>query len=83
MAGEVSAAIAAWGVDIFRAEFLLAVDASAGAATGDARPFYEQQGEARVASGTYERVIRYDQHIRPLAAALGQHAGRRRELSST
>jgi hypothetical protein len=40
----------------------------------EAPPFYEIYGEKLVAAGRYQRVIRYRQHIRPLADALRRHA---------
>jgi hypothetical protein len=36
----------------------------------DEKPFYEQYGEKQVAAGHYARVLRYDEHIAPLAKAL-------------
>jgi hypothetical protein len=40
------------------------------------RPFYEPHGEREVAAGHFERVIRYREHLRPLALALREHAER-------
>lgn len=40
------------------------------------RPFYEEYGERQVAAGHYTRVLRYREHVLPLAAALDAHAGR-------
>jgi len=40
------------------------------------RPFYEDYGERQVAAGHYTRVLRYREHVLPLAAALDAHAGR-------
>ncbi len=36
-------------------------------------PFYETYGEARVAAGYYKQVIRYRDHVAPIAEALRQH----------
>lgn len=33
-------------------------------------PFYEQHGESRVTGGYYQQVIRYREHVKPLAEAL-------------
>ena len=41
--------------------------------TGD-RPFYEEYGEMQVAAGHYTRVLRYREHMLPLAAALNSYA---------
>jgi hypothetical protein len=63
------------GLDMFRVECLRPV-------RGDAerfdagRPFYERRGEEKAAKGLYEQVIRYREHIRPLADALAEHAAR-------
>ena len=78
LADEVTAALTAWGADAFRREYLQLVDAADQLETGDAPPFYEQFGEERVASGVYDRVIRYRTHVKPLADALRQHAADRR-----
>ncbi|HEY6120943.1 MAG TPA: hypothetical protein VIV66_13360 [Pyrinomonadaceae bacterium] len=39
-------------------------------------PFYEHYGERGVAQGNYERVIRFHEHILPIADALEDFAGR-------
>jgi hypothetical protein len=36
----------------------------------DAKPYYEEYGEKRVAEGKYGQVIRYREHVLPLAEAL-------------
>lgn len=43
-------------------------------------PFYERYGELRVAEGGYQDVIRYREHILPLAEALQDFAEERRPL---
>ena len=43
---------------------------------GGRPPFYEEYGERQVAAGHYERVLRYGEHMRPLAAALEAHVER-------
>lgn len=40
------------------------------------RPFYEEYGERQVTSGHYSRVLRYREHVLPLAAALDAHVER-------
>jgi hypothetical protein len=48
----------------------------------DAKPYYEEYGEKRVAEGKYGEVIRYREHVLPLAEALRQMvAGRRSSFS--
>ncbi len=71
MAGEVAAARSAWGDAAFGVETFRHVPPGDVWAPGDEPPFYETHGAARVASGLYAEVIRYDRHIRPLARALG------------
>lgn len=39
-------------------------------------PFYEEYGERQVAAGHYARVLRYREHVLPLAAALKSHVER-------
>ena len=40
------------------------------------RPFYEEYGERGVTQGNYERVIRFHEHILPIAESLEDFAGR-------
>lgn len=64
------------GMDVFRVECLRPV--APGARPFErAKPFYEFHGEGRVAEGFYERVIRYREHVLPLADALAENALRR------
>jgi len=75
MAQEVDAALERWGASAFRRECLR--ETSLGLRepqAGDAVPFYETHGDRRRAEGTYEQVIRYREHIRPLQEALRLHA---------
>ena len=41
------------------------------------QPFYEIYGEKQVNAGLYKRVLRYREHMAPLAAALASHVERR------
>jgi hypothetical protein len=66
------------GAADFRVEWLRPVDArgaSAAPFTGKL-PFYEEYGERQVAAGHYTRVLRYREHMLPLAAALNSHVER-------
>ena len=36
-------------------------------------PFYELYGERQVLAGHYDRVLRYREHMRPLAEAIQAH----------
>jgi hypothetical protein len=72
MRSEVEAALAHGGPEAYRVETLRPVDPDAEPFLfGDAVPEYEAFGERRVAAGRYERVIRYREHVLPLAEALG------------
>jgi hypothetical protein len=68
--GEVLAALDRTSADAFRVEYLFPVVSRAGDYHFDAPPFYEQYGERQVAAGYYDRVLRYNEHIAPLAEAL-------------
>jgi len=63
----------------FRVEWLRPV-AAAGAGPSylgvRERPFYEAYGEKQVRAGHYQRVLRYREHVLPLAAALDAHVER-------
>ena len=79
MAAEVEAARARWGDDAFRIEtFRHAVDGEIWT-PGEQPPYYERHGRKRVEQGAYPEVIRYEQHMRPLADLL--HARSLREAS--
>ncbi|MBC7929598.1 MAG: hypothetical protein H7Z38_03425 [Rubrivivax sp.] len=64
------------GLDMFRVECLRPVSPADRPFDSD-KPFYELQGERKVANGLYEQVIRYREHMRPLADALAENARRR------
>jgi hypothetical protein len=70
------AATALEGLEMFRIECLRPVSTSERPFESE-KPFYETQGELRVAEGVYQEAIRYGEHIRPLASALAENAGRR------
>lgn len=58
-------------LDAYRVECLRPVDNQAGTHwTTHNRPFYEVYGEKLVAAGRYEKVIRYEEHMLPLAQAI-------------
>lgn len=65
------------GLDVFRVECLRPAADGDDARFESVKPFYETHGERRVAAGHYERVIRFGEHIRPLADALRENAWRR------
>lgn len=74
LAGEVEAALASHGSDRFRVECLRPVRYGLDIAPLVSQPpFYETHGEKRVALGLYGQVIRFQQHLAPLAAGLERH----------
>lgn len=65
-------------VEGFRVEWLRkVVDDNESSGRADRQPpFYEAYGERKVEAGHYERVLRYREHVLPLAAALNAHVER-------
>ena len=75
LAGEVEATLRAYGEDIFRKECLRPVANNAGIVNPPSeQPFYERHGEKRVRDGVYLQVIRYCNHMQPIAEALWEQA---------
>ncbi len=71
--GEVDAFINAYSIESLRTEYLYRADDDNGEDTrGETFASYEQHGEERVEQGYYRRVIRYREHVLPLALALSQ-----------
>jgi hypothetical protein len=77
MAAEVARAYDRYGWEPFRVECLRPV--RYGLEIGDRfvhPPYYERYGEQQVAAGIYREVIRFRDHLAPLAASLGRHVTR-------
>jgi hypothetical protein len=74
LAGEVHAMQARTPTDALKTECLRPVDSPSVEYSGGQLPFYEYYGEKQVAAGHYHRVIRYHDHIAPLAEALRRYA---------
>lgn len=77
LAADADRILADEGVDSLRTEYLRRVVIE----TNDGfkePPFYETYGEDRVAAGYYKQVIRYRDHVLPIAEALRRSADRRR-----
>ena len=64
------------GIDAFRSEYLRPVCGFKESYILEGRPFYEKYGERQVAAGLYSKVLRYRQHMLPLAKALRRHVER-------
>lgn len=77
LAAEVESAIARFGTAPFRTECLRPVDrADRYGWNAEETPFYEKFGEERVTAGVYSQVLRFREHMRPLADALWAHGER-------
>jgi hypothetical protein len=65
------------GLDLFRTECLQPVSAESDYRDlVEPHPYYESRGESRVDAGFYEEVIRYDDHMLPLADSIRRYASR-------
>jgi hypothetical protein len=73
LAGEVHATLDRTSIDALRVECLHPVDHGQGQYSCDHPPFYELHGEQQVAAGYYQQVLRYSEHISPLAEALERY----------
>ena len=71
---EIEQAIALRGEEYFRVECLRKVTCPFPELEPVPKPYYELFGEARVAQGKYESVIRYAQHMLPILKAVRAHA---------
>lgn len=75
LAGEVASALERFGTAPFQHEFLRPVDLDDRFGwPADEVPFYERYGEKRVAEGVYDRVLRFKEHVVPIADALWIHS---------
>jgi len=72
---EVERALACRGEDFFRVECFKRVVSAALVHPGG-KPLYEQWGEQRVAEGQYTSVIRFKEHILPIAEAVLSYAAK-------
>lgn len=74
LSAEVEAAIRENGAGAFRVECLRPAEGDPMERFAAEQPFYERYGEQQVAAGHYGRVVRYREHILPLAEALRECA---------
>lgn len=73
--GEVQRTLDRFGAEPFRTESLWPVDLADPYGWDPGRiPFYESYGAERVASGAYEHVVTFRDHVKPLADALWCHS---------
>ena len=73
LAPEVAVAAREYGLEVFRHEVFAPVLVSV-PENPSSRPFYEVHGERRVMEGRYREVIRYRDHIAPIAAELQKYS---------
>ena len=71
---EVEQAIALKGEEYFRVECLRKASQSFPVYQQGSRPYYEELGEQRVATGKYRSAIRYQSHMLPILRAIRDHA---------
>jgi hypothetical protein len=64
------------GAGQFRVECLRPVNSHAIRSLADEPPYYELYGEKQVRSGYYKQVLRYSEHMLPLATALDSYVER-------
>ena len=74
LSGEVQATLERTSIAALRTECLRPVGPGSGEYPCDQSPFYESYGEKQVAAGHYHRVLRYHEHIAPLAEVLSRYA---------
>jgi len=74
LASEVQATVDQTSIAALRVECMRPVGPNSAMFDGDELPFYESYGEKQVAAGHYREVLRYRDHIRPLAEALERYA---------
>jgi len=70
---EIEAATEQEGVSIFRKEYLRPVCQQRHEYVCTEPPFYERYGEKQVAAAVYQQVLRYREHMLPIADALSRH----------
>src|ERR1041385_129807 len=64
------------GASQFRVECLRPVNSHATRSSADEPPYYEHYGEKQVKSGYYKQVLRYNEHMLPLARTLDSYVER-------
>lgn len=73
---QIKATVNDHGLEAFRTECLRRVNTTNPCYRLQETPFYERYGENQVSAGFYSDVIRYREHMVPVAEALRRHAGR-------
>lgn len=74
LAVDVNRILAQEGIDSLRTEYLRPVSEDSYKVVSKERPYYEVYGEQQVAAGRYQQVIRYREHVLPIAGGLQRFA---------
>ena len=74
LAPEVDQILESEGMQAIQTEWLLPVSNWGISTTESEIPYYELYGEKQVAAGYYEQVLRYREHVLPIALALRDYA---------
>lgn len=82
LGAEVSRAMATVGEEFFRVECFRPVAWAGPDGSLASKPYYELIGEQRMAEGAVASVIRYEDHVAPLVAAIRRHAVVHGEVAS-
>ncbi len=72
IAGDVEAALRAHGREAFRVETLRPAVPALNIAEDAETPYYERYGEKQVAAGHYREVLKFRDHVLPIAIALAE-----------
>jgi hypothetical protein len=74
LAGDVDRILKREGIQALQTEWLKPVSNWAISPSQPEFPYYELHGEKQVAAGYYEQVLRYREHVLPIARALRDHS---------
>lgn len=78
LAGDVDQILKREGIQAIQTEWLQPVSNSGSSISHPEPPYYELHGEKQVAAGYYEQVLRYREHILPIARALNEYSQKQR-----
>jgi len=78
LAGEVDQILKIEGIQAIQSEWLHPVGNKGISISQTESPYYELHGEKQVAAGYYERVLRYREHVLPIARALRDYSQKQR-----
>ena len=82
LAGDVDQILKREGIQAIQTEWLQPVANSGVSISQPESPYYELHGEKQVAAGYYDQVLRYREHVLPIARALRDYSQKTSPLSS-